>query len=71
MTTFVLVPGAGGQGWYWHLVAAELERRGHAAVAVDLPTDDDSAGLAAYTDAVVTAVGSPGPWSSSPSRWAD
>ena len=51
-TTFVLIPGAGGQAWYWHRLAAELDRRGHRAVAVDLPTDDDTAGLAAYADAV-------------------
>ncbi len=36
---------------------AELRRRGREAVAVDLPADDDSAGLAAYTDAVVEAIG--------------
>lgn len=53
MTTFVLVPGAGGRGWYWHLVVPELERRGHMAVAVELPTGDDAAGLAAYADAIV------------------
>jgi pimeloyl-ACP methyl ester carboxylesterase len=56
MTSFVLVPGAGGRGWYWHRVVAELTRRGCAAVAVDLPAADDSAGLAAYTDAVVAAL---------------
>lgn len=27
--TFVLVPGAGGQAWYWHRVVPELEARGH------------------------------------------
>ena len=56
MTSFVLVPGAGGRGWYWHRVVAELARRGCAAVAVDLPADDDTAGLAAYTDAVLAAL---------------
>jgi pimeloyl-ACP methyl ester carboxylesterase len=61
MTTFVLVPGAGGQTWYWHRLVAELERRGHAAVTVDLPTDDDDAGLAAYADTVVAAVGDRAP----------
>ncbi|UOY01745.1 alpha/beta fold hydrolase [Blastococcus sp. PRF04-17] len=55
--TFVLIPGAGGQAWYWHRLVPELERRGYAAVAVDLPADDDTAGLAAYADAVVTAIG--------------
>jgi pimeloyl-ACP methyl ester carboxylesterase len=57
MTTFVLVPGAGGQAWYWHRLVAELERRGHVAVAVDLPAGDETAGLAAYADAVVAAAG--------------
>ncbi|RBY85110.1 alpha/beta fold hydrolase [Blastococcus sp. TF02A-26] len=55
--TFVLVPGAGGQAWYWHRVVPELERRGFPAVAVDLPADDDTAGLAVYADAVVAAAG--------------
>ena len=52
MTTFVLVPGAGGDGWYWHRLVPELERRGCAAVAVDLPAADDTAGLAEYADAL-------------------
>jgi pimeloyl-ACP methyl ester carboxylesterase len=56
VTTFVLVPGAGGQAWYWHRLVPELQRRGHTAVAVDLPAGDESAGLAAYADAVVAAV---------------
>ena len=50
VTTFVLVPGAGGSAWYWHRLVAELEGRGHDAVAVDLPAEDDSVGLAAYAD---------------------
>jgi alpha-beta hydrolase superfamily lysophospholipase len=61
VTTFVLIPGAGGQALYWHRLVAELERRGHEAVAADLPTDDDSAGLAAYADAVVAAIGGRSP----------
>jgi pimeloyl-ACP methyl ester carboxylesterase len=55
--TFVLVPGAGGAAWYWHLVVAELEKRGRQGIAVDLPAADDTAGLAEYTDAVVEAIG--------------
>jgi pimeloyl-ACP methyl ester carboxylesterase len=55
--TFVLIPGAGGQAWYWHRLVAELERRGRSAVAVDLPAADDDAGLADYVDAAVAAVG--------------
>jgi pimeloyl-ACP methyl ester carboxylesterase len=56
-TTFVLIHGAGGSSWSWHLVERELIQLGHEVVAVDLPCDDDSAGLAEYTDAVVTAIG--------------
>jgi pimeloyl-ACP methyl ester carboxylesterase len=55
MTTYVLVPGAGGRGWYWHLVAAELTRHGHRAVAVDLPGSDPGAGLREYRDLIVAA----------------
>jgi pimeloyl-ACP methyl ester carboxylesterase len=45
---FVLVPGAGGAAWYWHRVVPLLEAAGHTAVAVDLPGDDESAGLPEY-----------------------
>src|SRR5687767_2843801 len=55
MTTFLLIPGAGGSAWYWHRLVPELRRRGHEAIAVDLPAADDSAGLAEYTDAAVRA----------------
>jgi pimeloyl-ACP methyl ester carboxylesterase len=57
MSTFVLVPGAGGQAWYWHRLVPELRARGHEAIAVDLPAADDRAGFAEYADAVVAAVG--------------
>jgi hypothetical protein len=57
MTTFLLIPGAGGQAWYWHRLVPALRRRGHDAIAVDLPAADDNAGLAEYTDAAVAAVG--------------
>jgi pimeloyl-ACP methyl ester carboxylesterase len=53
--TFVLVPGAGGQAWYWHRLVPEIERRGSAAVPVDLPADDETAGLERYVQAVVDA----------------
>jgi pimeloyl-ACP methyl ester carboxylesterase len=55
--TYVLIHGAGDVGWYWHLVEAELRRRGHDVVAPDLPVEDDSAGLSAYADVVVKAIG--------------
>ncbi len=57
MTTYVLIPGAGGDAWYWHLLEAELRGRGHEVVAVDLPADDESAGFSEYADAVVGAIG--------------
>lgn len=57
MATYVLIPGAGSDGWYWHLVAPLLRSRGHDVVAVDLPCDDDQAGFSDYADVVVDAVG--------------
>lgn len=61
MTTFLLIPGAGGSGWYWHLVQAGLERAGHTALAVDLPAADPAAGLEAYRDAALRRLGSSAP----------
>jgi pimeloyl-ACP methyl ester carboxylesterase len=57
MTTFVLLPGAGGSAWYWSLVVPLLEGTGHRAIAVDLPGDDEDAGLREYTRLVVDAIG--------------
>lgn len=55
--TFVLIPGAGGSPWYWHLVAPILQERGHDVVPVELPAADDQAGLSEYADVVVRALG--------------
>ena len=57
MATFAIAHGAGDVAWSWHLVAAELEKRGHEVVAVDLPTEDADATFSDYADAVVQAVG--------------
>lgn len=57
MTTFAFIHGAGDVGWYWHLVEAELRRHGFDTVAPDLPSEDDRAGLDAYADVMVDAVG--------------
>lgn len=57
MATYVLIPGAASSSWYWHLLEAQLHTRGHDVVAVDLPCDDDSAGLSEYADVVVNAIG--------------
>jgi pimeloyl-ACP methyl ester carboxylesterase len=59
VVTFVLIPGAGGVGWYWHRVVPLLEEANHAAIAVDLPGDDQEAGLSAYADRVIQAMGRP------------
>ena len=56
MANYVLIHGAGSDPWYWHLVAPRLRTLGHDVVVVDLPCDDDSAGLAEYADAVVDAI---------------
>jgi pimeloyl-ACP methyl ester carboxylesterase len=57
MSTYVLIHGGGSGGWDWHLVEAELRSRGHDAVAPDLPSEDESAGLWEHADAVVDAIG--------------
>lgn len=56
MATFVLIHGAASDPWYWNPPAAELRKRGQDVVAVELPCDDDAAGLAEYADAVVEAI---------------
>jgi pimeloyl-ACP methyl ester carboxylesterase len=57
MATYALIHGGAHGGWCWHLLAAELEGRGHQVVAPDLPIDDDAADLDAHVQAVVDAVG--------------
>jgi pimeloyl-ACP methyl ester carboxylesterase len=55
--TYVLLPGAGGDSWYWHLVAPRLRAEGHEVLTPDLPAGDDAAGLDVYADTVVEAIG--------------
>jgi pimeloyl-ACP methyl ester carboxylesterase len=57
MATFAFIHGAADVGWYWHLLEAQLQARGHDTVAPDLPCDDDAAGLNEYADTVVEAIG--------------
>src|SRR5262245_4128028 len=59
--SFILIPGAGGSAWYWHLVAPKLQERGHEVVPVELPAADDRAGLPHYAAAVVRAIGNRDP----------
>jgi pimeloyl-ACP methyl ester carboxylesterase len=55
VSTFLLIPGAGGVAWYWHRVSPLLQAAGHTVIAVDLPGDDPDVGLTGYTDQIVNA----------------
>ncbi|MDP9116392.1 MAG: alpha/beta hydrolase [Actinomycetota bacterium] len=57
MSTFALVPGAGGVAWYFSRLDPLLEQADHEAIAIDLPGDDDSAGLSEYANIIQTAIG--------------
>jgi pimeloyl-ACP methyl ester carboxylesterase len=56
VTTFGLIHGAGSGGWIWELLVDELAKRGHAAVAVDMPIGDPSAGTREYAQTLVEAL---------------
>jgi pimeloyl-ACP methyl ester carboxylesterase len=57
MSSYLMIPGAGGAAWYWHRVVPLLEAAGHEAIAVDLPGPDPSAGLPEYAEIALTAAG--------------
>jgi pimeloyl-ACP methyl ester carboxylesterase len=57
MSDYILVPGDGGEAWYWHRVTPLLRAAGHDVVAVGLPAADDAAGLDDYADAILAAIG--------------
>jgi pimeloyl-ACP methyl ester carboxylesterase len=57
MAAFVLIPGAGGVGSYWHLLVSELEKRGQVGLAVDIREDDPALGLPEYAQVVEAAIG--------------
>lgn len=61
MTDFIFVHGGLHDGWCWHLVREELERRGHRTWAPDLPIDDPGAGASRYADVVCEAGEGAGP----------
>ena len=56
-STFILVPGAGGDPFYWYRVVPLLREAGHGAVAVRLPAGEDGVGLAEYADTIAAAMG--------------
>lgn len=56
MTTYALIPGAGGDPWEWHRLVPKLTARGHEATAIRLPAEDDRAGWSDYANVVVDAL---------------
>lgn len=56
MTVFALVHGGQHGAWCWAFVIPELARRGHDAVAVDLPVGDAAAGAARYAEVVESSL---------------
>jgi pimeloyl-ACP methyl ester carboxylesterase len=54
-TTTLLIPGADGHAWYWHLLVPQLTIRGYRPIAVEMPTSPD-AGLTDYVDTAVDAL---------------
>lgn len=74
MATFVLLPGAGSDSWYWHLVVPELNRfDDHDVVAVDLPVTDDTADFSDYAERAVEVVAAmvPRPGESGAEWWVN
>ena len=49
-------PGREGAAWDWHRIVPLLRAAGHEAIAVDLPGDDENAGLPEYTREVVNEI---------------
>jgi hypothetical protein len=77
MSTFVLIPGAGGHGAYWAALALELDARGQRAAPVDIQQDDPALGLSEYATIVEAAIGKHADvvpwrsrWAGSPRRWS-
>jgi pimeloyl-ACP methyl ester carboxylesterase len=56
MSSYLMIPGAGGAGWFWHRVVPLLEAAGHEAIAINLPGPDPEAGLPEYTELALAAV---------------
>jgi pimeloyl-ACP methyl ester carboxylesterase len=57
MANYLLIHGAGSDGWYWHLIEPRLRALGHDVVAPSLPCDDDAAGLDEYVRVTLDAIG--------------
>jgi pimeloyl-ACP methyl ester carboxylesterase len=57
MSVFGLIHGAWHGAWSWEQLVPALEVRGHHPVAVELPCDDEDAGLDEYARIVDEALG--------------
>jgi len=55
VSTFVLVHGAWHGAWCWERLVPELEARGHATIAMDMPIGDPRATFDDYATAVIDA----------------
>jgi pimeloyl-ACP methyl ester carboxylesterase len=53
---FLLIPGAGGDAWVWSRVEPELVALGHTAVSIDLPVEDETAGIEEYSRTALSAI---------------
>lgn len=55
--SFGLVHGGAHGAWCWTRLVPELERQGFAALTVDLPCEDESAGAAEYAEVAARCFG--------------
>ena len=56
MATFAFIHGSHHGAWCWQYLIAELRKRGHDAIAVDLPAEDTTAGLNECAHVVIEAL---------------
>ena len=56
MTTYALVHGAWHGAWCWERLTPLLQRAGHDAVTMDLPSEDGAATFDSYADLVCAAL---------------
>jgi pimeloyl-ACP methyl ester carboxylesterase len=56
MATFALIHGGFHGGWCWDLLVPELQKRGHRAVAPDMPISDPTCGNVDYAAIVIDAL---------------
>jgi len=56
MSLFCLVHGSTQSGAGWALLVAELQRRGHGAICVNLPTDEPEASGTRYAQVIAEAL---------------